>query len=466
MRAARPRATNTMTRDGGKTIAGQAKRKTNMARLPRRRNENDQTQNPAPPAPPAPTTERQGATPDPPPSLLDPQILQRVGNAMRELGFAGNLNPPLLVYVGLTSRLLDRPMNLAFVAPSAAGKNAAIEAALELMPPEAYHMVRACSPRALIYSRESFEHRTIIVGEADSLPYDGPAAAAIRSLAADNEMTYEVTERSPVTGRNEAMRITKAGPTGLMTTSTKSLGHEMGTRMLEVTLSDDPEQTRAIMRAQARAVMGRRPNQVDLAPFIDAQVWLAAVGVRGVYLPFADALAEVVPPYGVRARRDFRQLLTCIRAIALLYQCQRSRTPEGEVEATLDDYRAARTLLSSIFDSINAEGLTPAIRQTVEAVPTHGEASESVLVSRLGLAKSTISYRVSRACRRGWLVKLEARHGEPARLVRGEPLPDATTCLPTAEAMQEAFECSSRSGGGMGGSIQKPKMRVFRATRK
>jgi glutamate synthase domain-containing protein 1 len=107
---------------------------------------------------------------------------------MRELGFAGNLNPPLLVYVGLTSRLLDRLMNLAFVAPSAAGKNAAIEAALELMPPEAYHMVRACSPRALIYSRESFEHRTIIVGEADSLPYDGPAAAAIRSLAADNEM--------------------------------------------------------------------------------------------------------------------------------------------------------------------------------------------------------------------------------------------------------------------------------------
>src|SRR5207253_5325458 len=68
--------------------------------------------------------------------LDDPAVLDRVSEAMRAAGYAGDLRPPLLAYVALTSRLLERPLNLVFVAPSSAGKNRAVDAALALVPPD------------------------------------------------------------------------------------------------------------------------------------------------------------------------------------------------------------------------------------------------------------------------------------------------------------------------------------------
>jgi hypothetical protein len=46
----------------------------------------------------------------------------------------------------------------------------------------AFYLVRASSPRALVYNAEQFQHRIVIITEVDSLPEEGPAASAIRSL--------------------------------------------------------------------------------------------------------------------------------------------------------------------------------------------------------------------------------------------------------------------------------------------
>ena len=330
-------------------------------------------------------------------SLLDDEkLLDRIGETIQARGYAGDLNPPKLAYVGMTSRLLERPQNQAFVSPSAAGKNRTVDAAAELMPPEALHIEKAGSARALIYTDRDFQHCVVIVGEADSIPEEGPAASAMRSLAADNYMAYDVVERNPKTNRYETRHIVKPGPTSLITTSTRSLGTQMGTRVLEIPLPDDKEQTRNIMKAHARSVQPARETPVDLAPYIALQRWLALAGVHKVAVPFADILADLVPPDAVRMRRDFRQLLTCVQAVALLYQRQRSKTPEGWIIATIDDYAQARTLLAPIFDAILSEGVTPAVRQTVEAVKLTEEVSEAELAQRLKLAKSTVHYRVQR----------------------------------------------------------------------
>jgi hypothetical protein len=111
-----------------------------------------------------------------------------------------------------------------------------------------------------------------------------------------------------------------------------------------------------------------------------------------VIVPFARVLSELVPAKAVRMRRDFRQLLTCIQALALLYQCQRPRTHDGAIIASVEDYRQARALLAPIFEVVASEGLTPAIRQTVAAVNPGEEVSSAALAQRLGLAKSTIAY--------------------------------------------------------------------------
>ncbi|HEV8715785.1 MAG TPA: hypothetical protein VGX03_23520 [Candidatus Binatia bacterium] len=123
--------------------------------------------------------------------LHDPGLLDRVGEAMEARGYAGDLNPPRLAYIGMTSRLLERPQNQAFISSSGAGKNRTVDAAAELMPPEALYLEKAGSARALIYTNEDFQHRVVIVSEADSIPEDGPAASAIRSLAADNYIAYD-----------------------------------------------------------------------------------------------------------------------------------------------------------------------------------------------------------------------------------------------------------------------------------
>ena len=216
---------------------------------------------------------------------------------------------------------------------------------------------------------------------------------------------------------------------------------------LEVPLRDDTGQTRAIMRAHAAAVDETPPKHLDLAPFLALQQWLEVGGERRVTVPFGMALAELLPADAVRMRRDFRQLLTCLQALALLRQCQRSRSATGAIEATIEDYASLHWLFGDVFDDLATEGLTPAIRETVEAVRVGEEVSETALASRLGIAKSTASYRVGRALKRGWLVNNETRRGCPAKLARGEPLPDAVHVLPSADAVREVFERSNRNPG-------------------
>jgi MarR family len=332
------------------------------------------------------------------------------------------------------------------VAPSAAGKNRAVDEAVALMPPEAVYTIKAGSPRALIYCNEDFQHRVIVVAEADSIPEDGPAATAIRSLAADNCMAYDVVEKHPKTGRFETRHIEKPGPTGLITTSTKSLGEQLGTRVLEVPVPDDEKQTRAVMKAHARTVGPGKAAPPDLVPFLALQRWLALQGTQRVVIPFAEILSDLLPANAVRMRRDFRQLLTCVQAIALLYQCQRQKTYDGAIVATLEDYRQARDLLAPIFDSITAEGITPAVRSTVDAVRPEEELTETALAQRLKLSKSTVNYRVKRALAGGWLVNHETRKNYPAKLARGAPLPEVKSVLPTPD------EVTGTVGEGTDGS--------------
>ena len=241
--------------------------------------------------------------------LTDPKLLQRIADTMRVRGYAGDLATPKLIYLALTSRELERPQNLAVIAPSAAGKNRAVDAAVELMPPEAVYIISAGSARALVYTEESFEHRIVIFAEADSIPDEGPAASAVRSIAADSRLVYDVVEKNAKTGRHETRRIEKLGPTGLITTSVQPVGNQLGTRVLEITIRDDAGQTRSVMKAHAASVSPGTRQSIDLQPFLALQQWLRAAGVRHVAVPFADALAETVPAEAVRMRREFRQLI-------------------------------------------------------------------------------------------------------------------------------------------------------------
>jgi len=358
--------------------------------------------------------------------LDDPDLILKISEAITISGYAGDTKPPIMTYVGLTSRLSDAPLNISYISASASGKNAACDAARPFVPDDAYYLVRASSPRALVYNDEEYTHRVVIFTEADSLPEDGPAASAMRSLMSDGEMSYEVTEKGE-DGQHHARKIVKKGPTGLITTSTKPLGDQASTRTLMVTISDSEEQTRAVLHAHARRADEGVPV-VDYGPWHAVQRWLELAGERRVVIPFAHALANIVPAKAVRMRRDFHQLLTVIQTLAMLHQRIREKDDQGQIIATVDDYDEARWLLEEVFATAVSDGVTPAIRGTVEAVSRLSLSGEPVmnsqLMTELSLSKGGISYRVGQALKGGWLVNHTTVKNAPAQLVLGEPLPD------------------------------------------
>jgi hypothetical protein len=377
-------------------------------------------------------------------------VLSYVGEVAGKRGYAGDTRPVCLVYLSIASRSLARPLNTAVVSESASGKNATIDAARELHPPEAVVEIRAGSARAAIYSTADYEHKVVLFAEADSIPDDGPAASAIRSLATDNCLTYDVVEQDPETKKFTTRHIEKPGPTGLLTTSTRTLTAQLNTRLLEMGLADDAEQTRRVMRAHAHKVRppAGEPPALDPLQAFGRYIAQRAAGLRGVDIPFAKLLAEITPAGAVRMRRDFRQLLTVIQTSALVHIVHRTITADDWLVATVEDYATARGLLLPVFDALAAEGVTPAIRQTVEAVGVdENNVTQAMLKQRLELSAATISWRVGRALDGGWLVDEAPRRSRSKLLRRGAPLPQEISALPEVEEVQRLFECSNAKRG-------------------
>lgn len=356
------------------------------------------------------------------PVLEAPTVLALVDEYVRAAGFAGDTRAPKLVYLAITSRLLERPVNLFLSGPSAGGKNFTVRVVSPLFPPEAFYAVAGMSPLAIMYNEETFAHRVLIVAESSAFHADGIGASLLRGLAWDAELKYDTV----IDG--ESVRLHKAGPTGLITTGTKRLEPELATRLWTVPVPDDPAHTRAVLHATAASAAGDTVQGPDTAAFVAAQRWLASSAAPGVVVPFADALASLVPAHEVRMRRDFTQLLTLVRAHALLHRHHRPRDGQGRIVATAEDYAAVYDVVGPVFQASLSSGLTPEVRQTVEvvAVLTGGGTTVTVteVARRLGLSPSATWRRIRGGLEGHWLVNEETRPRQPARLKVGESMPD------------------------------------------
>jgi hypothetical protein len=358
----------------------------------------------------------------------EPDILTRAAETVAALGVAGERLAVMLVFLAMVSRLLSRPVSVAVKGPSSAGKSHLVEQTLRLFPDEAYYALTAMSERALAYSEEPIVHRMLVLYEAAGLSGD-IASYLIRSLLSEGRLRYETVIKT-----NEGMQanlIEREGPTGLIVTTTATRLHpENETRMVSITVSDTKEQTQAIFHALASG----QQEEPDLSPWHALQRWLA-IGERRVSIPFAEALATLMPPKAVRLRRDFGLLLTLIKAHALLHRASRERDATGRIIATLDDYDVVRTLVEPLI-AAGVEATVPrSIRETVAAVDQlcpgdEDTASVAAIVRKLGLDKSTVSRRASAAKESGYLVNDESRKGQPAKYRLGEPLPEDSPILP------------------------------------
>jgi MarR family len=364
-----------------------------------------------------------------------PDILARFVTDVRRAGLVGEDRNAKILYLAMSTRLFDRPVSIAVKGPSGGGKSYTVEIVLRFFPATAYWERTAMSDRALAYSDEDFRHRHLVIYEAAGMTSD-ITSYLIRSLLSEGRIRYELVEKTK--DRLRARLIEKEGPTGLIVTTTEAKLHpENETRLLSLTVKDTAEQTKAILHALARG--NETKAAVQFGCWQAFQKWLEA-GERRVVVPFADRLAELVPPIAVRLRRDFKLLLALIQAHALLHRERRGRDDQGRIVATLCDYAAVRELISDLFSEGIEATIAKPLRETVEVVlrfNTQEEVSVAEIAKTLDLDKSSVSRRVKVAISKGYLVNRETGKGKRARIALGDPMPDDAEILPHLDRLAD-----------------------------
>jgi Domain of unknown function (DUF3854) len=397
-----------------------------------------------PKSPRVSTTAKTAATVQPPPAeppalARNPQLLNDFRRRIRARGVVGEETTACILYLLLTTRLLDRQVSAVVKGTSSSGKSFTTEEVVKFFPGHAVIEMTAMSERALVYMEEEFAHRTLILYEAVALREgneDNFTAYFVRSLLSEGRIKYPVTIRGD-DGSFKTTTVVREGPTNLIVTTTKTRVHEENeTRLLSLSTDDSRDQTKRVL-AELAVEYGR---DVDVTEWQTFQHWLEGAEHR-VTIPFAEQLAELIPPVAVRLRRDFGAVLALIRAHAVLHQLSRHRDDAGRVIATIEDYAAVRDLVADVLAEGVGSSVPNTIRETVGVVERLGEAYEqgvpaSAVAKALDLDKSAAWRRLKAASDRDYIENLEDRRGRPGRWVIGDSLPEDVPILPNPEALQ------------------------------
>lgn len=287
--------------------------------------------------------------------LSEPALVARLQADMNSLGYVGEKEAKLLVYLIATSRKLPRPLSGIIGSGSGAGKSFLAELAEVLMPPEDVELFSKLTPQALYYLPEDYLYRKLLMLE-ERAGGEG-ADYAIRTLQSKDKLTQLVTMKDPLTGNSSTRQFTVRGPIAYLETTTESyLNPENTSRCFEIPLDESAEQTRKIHEHQRRArgfeglshLVGREALK---RKHHNAQRLLESVRV---VIPYAEELT--FPDRFLRTRRDHERFLSLIEAVAFLHQFQRVRKEaviRGEtvsyIEATPEDYDVAYELALKVL---------------------------------------------------------------------------------------------------------------------
>jgi DNA primase catalytic core len=287
--------------------------------------------------------------------LTEPGLVARLLEDMEMLGYVGEEEAKLLVYLIATSRKLPRPLSGIIGSGAGAGKSFLAELAEQLTPPEDVELYSKLSPQALYYLPEDYLCRKLLILE-ERQGGEG-SDYAIRTLQSKDKLTQAVVIKDPISGSMSTKRYEVTGPIAYLETTTASyLNPENTSRCFEIPLDESAEQTRRIHEHQRRARshegLGRVVGRDALRrKHHNAQRLLESVRV---VIPYAEDLT--FPDRYLRTRRDHERFLSLIEAVAFLHQFQRPRrevVAQGQrvtyIEAAPEDYEHAYRLALKVL---------------------------------------------------------------------------------------------------------------------
>ena len=286
--------------------------------------------------------------------LEDPQLFDRLLADLSDLGVVGEGTNLLVCYLATISRKGERPLGVLDQSSSAGGKSTLVDAVCSLLPTEDLVAVSAITSQALYYLGGSgLRHKVLYVTEEHG---SQRASYALKLLLSEGRLAIATTGKDQRSGRLQTTNYETTGPVALlMTTTATSIDPELENRLVVLGVSEDPNQTQAIIAAQRREVtregFANRVRREELRrTHANVQRLLQPLRVVITNVP------EDFPSSSTRHRRDHAKLLSLIAAITLLHQYQREHltaTVNGEsftyLEASEEDIVRGMALAKAVL---------------------------------------------------------------------------------------------------------------------
>lgn len=382
--------------------------------------------------------------------LNDEELIESFLDTIERLGCVGEDENKVVVYLALTSRKMDEPINIIAKGESASGKSFLVQSVTEFFPGDEVLQFSALSPKALYHRKDDLSHKALIVYEragAEESDY------SIRILQSEGKLIYSVTVKNPETQSFETQDIEIAGPIAYVETTTRPhLNPENETRCFEIFIDESEGQTREIFKVQNAKYKGKSLNRAEiLKPWRNAQRLLK---YYPVIIPYIDEIEFPTKP--LRVRRDRPRFFALIEASALLHQYKREKKLVNGSErlvANLGDYTVAYGLANRILDQ-TVRGLSPKLEELLRTIwiiaeeknPLDPEAAEfgrKDVRDKLGWNQKTVIRYLQEAENGGYIEHTEGGKGIAYKYKVAKRIEDGGNLLLSPQDLTERL----REGG-------------------
>jgi hypothetical protein len=284
--------------------------------------------------------------------LQNKNLIDELSNDISKLGYVRENKNKILLYLIMTSRLLENPLHSIIISRSSAGKSHLVDIIETLCPPEELESISDISANALYYyGIDDLKNKFIVIGEKEgSRDSDYP----LRELITKKSITKAIPMKDQTTGQIKTVTIKVNGPIALVETTTNGeLNPENLNRCFVVAIDESEEQTTLIHNNQRikytlEGHLSKKDLNIIREKHIYAQRLLKKINVFNPYAPLLT-----FPSSKLSTRRDNEKLLRLINVIAFLHQFQRKiktiKLDNNEVleyiECNIDVYKVAYDLL-------------------------------------------------------------------------------------------------------------------------
>lgn len=284
--------------------------------------------------------------------LNSSDMLSRLPVLTKKLGFTGEELNQKLLYLSFTSRIMSSSISTIVKGPSSTGKSYLVNTIARLFPVEDVLTFSFITAKSLVHRQGDLSHKILSIAE-----HAGSEGAdySIRTLLSEKEISILSSVKNEVTGNWEAVekRIPADGLVYVETTTRDRVNPENQTRLFDIYLDDDFEQTKNILEIQAAQIESESQELES-----EIRIWRAAQTLlenHKVYIPYAKELANAFPKEKARSRRDFPRLLSLIRSHTLLHQFKRKRGSDDRLIATSDDLEGVLPIIERVLEDSQRE---------------------------------------------------------------------------------------------------------------